>query len=403
MISKTFYTGMIDDAAKAAEELAKGVRDGMTLMRHTVGIVTCYSDMEIDELIEQLSRQLPFEWIGASCIAAMESESGFLNMAASILVMTADDCVFSTAVSDVIVPGQVRDQVARVYESARQRLGDEEPKLIYAIPPYNLSIMLDEYADALNEIAPGLPVVGGLPSNNSTEDLNVTLHNGQMHHDRMVMLMIAGNINPVFTVMNVRPSAVERKRKVTSSKANTVFTVGNQPFTEYLKDIGFPIEHMDEYNSTTLFVSNPLLLENVQLEAVPDGAFSFVRTLHKVDLEEGSGTAIGGIPEGATLSLTTLNKEDIREAADVGAKQLMDQMKAHPDVKFSTVLTVSCIGRHLILTPQAYEEAEALRRALPKELTLFGFYGYGEIGPQKINDQWIRNFAHNESLVLCAL
>lgn len=402
MISKVCVTYQMDDLEAAVAELKAGLAQGALLAANAVGLLMCYSDMDVADFAAAASVALPFDVIGCTCIASLDGQHGFHEIAACLLVLSADDCTFGVGVSDAVVPGEVAGQVGKAYAAATNGMA-EAPGLIIAIPPYNLDIMLDDFTNAFNQVAKGVPVVGGLPSFNATGDVNATLRGGTIYPDRLVMLAIAGNIRPVFSVQNVTASAVERKRRVTEAKGNTVYRVGPQTFVEYMMDIGFPIDSLTGNNDTITYVANPLLLEHVTLDEGDD--FSFVRTLHKIDLDEGSGTAIGEIPTGATLSICSLQKADIEKAAAIGMQDLKEKMAAVAagGYQFSTVLAISCIGRYLLMLPNGETETNSMLAALPQGVTLAGFYGYGEIGPLPMDAEVMRTFAHNESLVLCAL
>lgn len=217
----------------------------------------------------------------------------------------------------------------------------------------------------------------------------------------MVLLAISGNLRPVFAVQNVSSAGESRKREVKKAVNNTVYRVGNQRFTDYLRDCGLPVDIMAQGANTVTYVSNPLLLE--QKSDDDARSFSFVRTLHALDLEEGSGTAIGKIPEGMTLSVCVLQRSDIERGATLAMGDILSRIAADEgdDYRYSTVLSVSCIGRHLIMLPENDAEVKALQASLPGTLTMAGFYSYGEIGPMGTGSS--RIFAHNESLVLCAI
>lgn len=391
--SRVVFTNQIDDTELAARELIRLALDGFELSRHSAGILFCYSDMEVDALARQVGEGLDFGVVGCTCIASMEQEQGFHDMAATLTILTSDDCEIATAVSAPVTPQNVRQQVRDTYQSMEDKLG-RAPGLVFALPPYMLDIMLDIYPVCLNEVAPGVPVIGGLPSYNATGDVNVTISCGETAADRLVLLGVGGDIRPVFSVQNVTSDDVNRKRKVTLAKDNKVYTVGGQPFTEYMEEIGLQVEKLSQGNATITFVSNPLLLESAE-----DG-YSFARTLHEVDPTEGSGTAIGAIPEGAVLSICSLKSDQIVSAAARGMDELKRLMAQQEGYAYSTVLAISCIGRHLLLLPSNHLEAEKLREELPAGLSLTGFYSYGEIGPQGAAQR--QNFAHNESLVLCA-
>ena len=397
MRSTVAVTFEIDDLDLAAAELIGGIDPSLMQAEQVCGIVFCYSDMDQAELLERLRSRFPYPLLGCSCIANMDEREGFHELAATLTVLSADDCRFATAVSGPITPENVRQEVGDTYAAAA---AGETPGLVIAFPPYNLNIMLDAFTNAFNEVAPGVPVLGGLPSYSGRDDRNMTYHDGTAAEDRLVLLAITGNIRPVFSLQNVSGSPVERKRKVTRAKDNVVYTVGNQTFVEYLQELGLPLNAMTEGNATITFVSNPLLLENVKIDG--ESSYSFVRTLHKIDPADGSGTAIGGIPVDATLSICTLQTEHIQSVARAGMNELARRMEDNRGYVYSTVLAISCIGRYLLLVPDNGAEVANLLRELPAGVSLSGFYSYGEISPITGAGGKLVNFAHNESLVLCA-
>jgi hypothetical protein len=393
MRSRVNVTRQIDDIAAAVDELLAGIGTEFPLGASSAGILLCYSDMDIAALAKALRAKAPFDIIGCSCIANMDKQEGFHGLAVTLTVLTGGDCVFSVALSETMESSAITRQIEKSYEDACSRLAGR-PDLIVAIPPYILEIMLDAYTAAFNKIAPGVPVVGGLPSYNSTGDENLTIFNGETYKDRMVMLAIHGNIKPVVCVQNVQTADTERKRRITKAKDNVIYRVGNQSFTDYLRDSGLPVEELVRGNATITFVSNPLLLES------EDGGYSFARTLHAINLKEGSGMCIGMTPEGAILSICSLEREQIGRGAIEGIRSLKEKMAANTQYLYSTVLAFSCIARNLLMLPHNEVEVEQLLTGFPANLSLSGFYGYGEIGPQGATKK--ENFAHNESLVLCA-
>lgn len=400
MKSKVFTTYQIDDPTLAAQELVEGISQGFTLEKNTAGILLCYSDMDVNALIGTLSTLLPYDVMGCTCIAAMDQQDGFHEMGATLMVFTADDCTFATAKSGEITPDNVEAEMRAAYDAACESL-DGVPGLIFALPPYNLHIMLDEYVNLLNKIAEGVPVIGGLPSNHSNVDINATFLNDTLQPGAMALLAIKGNIRPVFSLQNITGAKVERKRKVTRARNNVVYEVGNQRFTDYMEELGISGEKLTDSNKSYFFVANPLILENIP--QAEDPGFSFARTLHEVNMEEGTGTAIGMVPEGATLSICTLSRRDIEKSAVLAMADLAEKMapgKAE-GYQYSTMLAISCIGRHLLLLPANHAEVDCLLAQFPEDMQMAGFYSFGEISPLP-NKNSVFNFAYNESLVLCA-
>jgi len=233
-------TQQIDELPLAVGELLAGVSPEV-LQKNTIGILFCYSDMDAPELVSLLAQKASFPILGCTAIATMEHSQGFHDMAATLMVLTADDCTFASAVSGPITPQNVAEEIDKACYSVCQTLG-EEPKFLFALPPYVLEIMLDEYASGFNRCCPGIPVLGGLPSYNAAGDQNLTFFGGEAYPDRLVLFAAGGNLRPVFSVQNVTSMDADRKRKVTQSKGNVIYRVGNQSFTDYLREVGLPVD-----------------------------------------------------------------------------------------------------------------------------------------------------------------
>ena len=71
--------------------------------------------------------------------------------------------------------------------------------------------------------------------------------------------------------------------------------------------------------------------------------------------------------------------------------------------KYSMIFAVSCVGRYYVMASKNTLEVEALRGEFPKELSMSGFYSFGELCPTSIREWHAINAAHNESLVLLAI
>ena len=400
MKSRTFVTSEIDEPVIAAQELCGQLEHSFPLLTNSVGLLYCYSDMELPELAAALHERLDIPVIGVTAIASMDNVEGFHEMSVTLTVLTADDCEFSVSVSEPITPDLVKPQVELLYQKSVSDLGTT-PGLIYALPPHQLNIMLDSYSEAFADIAPSVPVIGGLPSCNDQVDENLTIYNDEIYSDRIVMLAISGNINPVFSVQTVLEDNEVKRRKVTRSKDNIVYEVDSRSFTDYLISAGMPMDVLSSKNNAISLVANPLYIEENR-----DGfgdEFKYLRALHGIDLDQGTGISIGRIPEGAYLSIHPLTRSEVGTAALLGIRNLISKMQeaATDGYKFSTVLGVSCIGRYMIMNPNGDVETENILKELPKDLNFSGFYGYGELCPLPMEEGFM-TFAHNESLVLCA-
>ncbi|MBU6271957.1 MAG: FIST C-terminal domain-containing protein [Betaproteobacteria bacterium] len=105
-----------------------------------------------------------------------------------------------------------------------------------------------------------------------------------------------------------------------------------------------------------------------------------VRTILAVDEAAHSLTFAGDIPQGGTARLMRANHlRLIDSAAAAGAAAIAG---AHPgSASPALALSVSCVGRRMVLGEHTDEELESISAALPAGSGHVGFYSYGEISP----------------------
>jgi hypothetical protein len=401
--STTAVTYELDDVASGTDELARITKENLKFARNSFCLLFCDSDADHAKFASELARKLGVPIVGYSATAMFCAGEGLCDSAAVLTAVTSDDVNFSIATSEPLTNDNIAAQIASTYDRARASL-DGEPKLIMAFPPYLLGIMLDIYPRELDRVSGGLPVFGGLPAHDDVQGRTAVYCGDSAASDRMTLLLVSGNVKPVMTVKNSIGALANLKRTVTKSKDNVVYKVGDDSFVEFLRRFGLDVEKLANPDEKTIsFTTYPLLIENTGVEN-PDG-ISVVRTLHGVDLEEGSGTAIGEIPEGSTISVGILQPEDIEKSSSNSIEDLTEKMAAGKaeGYEYSTVFAISCVARYYVMANKNTLEADALRQKLPDGLSMSGYYSFGEICPTSIRLGKAMNAAHNESLVLLAL
>jgi hypothetical protein len=72
------------------------------------------------------------------------------------------------------------------------------------------------------------------------------------------------------------------------------------------------------------------------------------------------------------------NTDKLIDSAGRAAQQAMSGLS---DCADSLAISVSCVGRRLVLAERTEEEVEAVGEHLPDGAAHIGFYSYGEISP----------------------
>jgi hypothetical protein len=177
------------------------------------------------------------------------------------------------------------------------------------------------------------------------------------------------------------------ERKVTSSKANILYSIDNQPALELYKSfLGENAQHLP--SSGLLF---PLSLRTKEDEQ------PVVRTILAVNEADQSITFAGDLPEGSYVRLMKANTERLIQGAIKAAEITSKAMKTdHADL----AILVSCVGRKLVLKQLVEEEVEGVYDLLGEGHYSTGFYSYGEISPFSDNAACE---LHNQTMTLTVL
>lgn len=109
-----------------------------------------------------------------------------------------------------------------------------------------------------------------------------------------------------------------------------------------------------------------------------DDTETLVRTVLAVDEAEQSLTFAGDMPEGGVARLMRANTDKLIGSAGLAAQRAALDL---PDDAPALVVSVSCVGRRLVLGERTEEEVETVVDTMPAGSGHLGFYSYGEISP----------------------
>ena len=160
------------------------------------------------------------------------------------------------------------------------------------------------------------------------------------------------------------------ERVVTRSHGNVLFELDGRPALDLYK------EYLGERASG---LPATALLFPLALRAGRDDAHQVVRTVLAVDEADRSMTFAGDIPVGSLAQLMKANFDRLVEGASVAAIATND-VSAPANVP-GLLLSISCVGRRLVLGERTEEETEATLEAMPAGTKQIGFYSYGELSP----------------------
>lgn len=176
------------------------------------------------------------------------------------------------------------------------------------------------------------------------------------------------------------------ERMVSRSSGNVLYELDGKPalalYKQYLGDRakGLPAT---------------ALLFPLTMRAPHDHDKVVVRTVLAVDEQQQSMRFAGDLPMGHITRFMRANFDRLVEGASAAAR-----LSNCSDVPGPVLaLTVSCVGRRLVLGERTEEEIEAALDALPAGTEQIGFYSYGEVSPLT-NGQCD---LHNQTMTLTTL
>ncbi|MDR2071669.1 MAG: FIST C-terminal domain-containing protein [Treponema sp.] len=358
---------------------------GEKLLRHSVGIVSCFADFVSSGVVAALAEKLPFPLVGTTTLAA--AAPGFQGEIVLILtVFTSDDVEFTVAVTGVITEEDEAPLKAAWEAAAAGKPG--KPSLMLSFAPLLLNIAADFYADTWSRITGNVPNFGTLAvDHNQDYHESQTILGKEAFRDRYVFVLFYGTVEPEFYVGGLsEEKAFREKGVVTSSQGNLLKEVNGVPVADYLTSLGL---EKDEKGVLKGINSFPFILD------YNDGTPPVIRAMYAIT-PDGSAVCGGKIPEGATLTVGIINTKEVLATSSI----LLQKAKEKAREEGKSILIFSCVGRYFI---QGFNPAAEMDRA--REIlgdTPFHFcYSGTELSPVIGKDGKIANRCHNDTIIIC--
>ncbi len=395
MRSLQAFTGEVDDIALAVAELSAGI-DRSLLMKNTCGIVFCGFEPDMDELVKALSEEFDFPFFGCTGIGVF-STTGYSQSSISLLVLTADDVDFSVGMTADINGSDDIGKFADTYRDCASRLSGD-PKLIFTYVPWLTDIMFDDIVSLLDEVSSQVPVYGGIASDGWTFDSTYAFTDEGVSQKRGVMMVLSGNIRPVFTIEHSTTLTTNLHRTVTKAEGTVVYELDGRPVTEFIREMGLITDKMSVILD---YLGTPFLAT----QKTKDGdEIDTLRCLGVIDHEKQSCGYIGRIDEGSELNMVLISKEDIERSVKTAFDEILEEIQGSEDYRYSSIFCSSCAARYCLLVADKNAEGRAYEGRLPEGVNVQGVYIYGEFCPAKGKKNGrLYNVLSNETFTILAI
>ncbi len=159
------------------------------------------------------------------------------------------------------------------------------------------------------------------------------------------------------------------ERRITRSSGNVLYELDGKPALALYKTY---------LGERAQGLPGTALLFPLSVRRAGESGDSLVRTVLAVDEAQQSLTFAGDMPEGAVARLMRANTDKLIGSAGNAARAAAVGVSALDD---ALVISVSCVGRRLVLGERTEEEVETVQDSAPGRSAHVGFYSYGEISP----------------------
>ncbi|AZN35690.1 FIST signal transduction protein [Iodobacter ciconiae] len=213
----------------------------------------------------------------------------------------------------------------------------------------------------------GLPIMGGLAGDGTEFNQTVVLSRAGVSANGAVAMAIPVGVSVGHgSYGGWKPFGLARR--VTRHEGNILFELDGEPALDvYKRYLG---EYAEQLPSSGLLFPFEMLAQDYSTVGV-------VRTILGVDEASGSLILAGDILSDGYLRLMHASNDALVEGAESAALAAQG-----PSGEVSGLgLLVSCVGRKLVMGGRIDEEIEAVAGVLGPNMSLAGFYSYGEISP----------------------
>lgn len=285
----------------------------------------------------------------------------------SVAVTRFDHTRLVLAVADVAQASQSGDAGARLAQQLRA--GGSDLRAVFMLSDglaVNGTPLVQALAGGLGD---GVAISGGLAGDGSDFRHTWVMAGGTLRPGCVAAVGLYGDRLQVGSGCEGGWMDFGPERRITRSAGNVLYELDGKPaldlYKTYLGELaqGLP-------GSALRF---PLSIRRPDSDAPP-----LVRTILAIDEAGRSMTFAGDMPEGHAARLMRTTNDSLIDSA---ARASADALRSATGRGDALVVSVSCVGRRLVLGERTEEEVESVLEAAPPGTRHVGFYSYGEIAP----------------------
>jgi len=219
------------------------------------------------------------------------------------------------------------------------------------------------------KLPPGVSITGGLAGDGSRFGRTWVLDRHQPQANRICAVGFYGERLCIGHGCDGGWSDFGPERLITRSEGNVLYELDGKPALDLYKTY---------LGERAAGLPGTALLFPLSVRRDGPGQETLVRTILGIDDAEKSLTFAGDMPQGGIARLMRANTDKLIGSAGQAARQATAGLMGTED---ALVISVSCVGRRLVLGERTDEEVETVLESAPGRVAHVGFYSYGEISP----------------------
>lgn len=372
MRSYQAFTDEIDDLDLAVCELAAQI-EKFELTEKTGCVLYCGSEVDSIELTKKLWEKLHLPFIGTTCLGQFTS-GGYREAAICLNIFTGDDICFSGGLSGDLTSENMAEEIKEAYRALKAKMNRQEMVIVLYIPWFP-GVVYDDILDALSEASGGVPIFGGVCSDEWQFDNCYAMFMRGAYRNRAAILLVGGNFVPKFVTSYAINWSSENAVTVDKASGATVYEIDGQSAVDYFASVGLEFVHENVFSDC---LASPMIFTYTDADGKQ---VKIVRNLFTVNKEEGSVTFAGRVLQGSQMTMALTSRIAIRQSIREPYEKLRAEMDKDTDYEHTGILVSSCTGRYCLTVADKNTECSALMKAVDDGLIVGGGYLNGEFCP----------------------
>lgn len=325
------------------------------------GILFAAYDFDHKLILQKIKAQFPnIALIGSTSYGEISSINGFQQDSVVLLLLCSDNIEMQAGVGRSVS----KEPSFAAQNAIQQAIGTNAntPKLCITTPE-SLTISCTTILEGLQQVlGKSFPIVGGFAAEPWTFQTTYQFFDTEVLTDAVPVLLLFGDVI-YSTGVACGWQPIGKSAQITKVEGNTVYEIDHEPALDFLENSLCGRTPSAEYPFAVF---------------EPDSELFYLRGCTGYDKNFGTVSALSDIPLNATVQVAQASRQEILDATQISIQRALESYYGD---KPAIALFFTCCCRQQILG--TYTEKEFLfgQSTLVDDLSIVGFYTYGEIAP----------------------